>query len=66
VRERGEGVGPRWLRGPEEEVGRRGRGKKRGRRVAGLGREDREKEFKEVFSFFSKLFFLNLFNFSNF
>jgi hypothetical protein len=47
-------------------VGRRGRGKKRGRRVAGLGREEREKEFKEVFSFFSKLFFLNLFNFSNF
>jgi hypothetical protein len=27
---------------------------------------EREKEFKEVFLFFSKLFFLNLFNFSNF
>jgi hypothetical protein len=44
----------------------KGKKKERGRRVAGLGREEREKEFKEVFSFFSKLFFLNLFNFSNF
>jgi hypothetical protein len=26
----------------------------------------REKEFEEVFFFFSKIFFLNLFNFSNF
>jgi hypothetical protein len=32
---------------------------------AGKMKKGREKEFEEVF-FFSKLFFLNLFNFSNF
>jgi hypothetical protein len=66
-------VGPGWQRdrrvgrrkwvdggvgGLKEKVGRRERkNKERGRKVAGLGREEREKEFKEVFSFFQSFSF---------
>jgi hypothetical protein len=60
VGERGGGVGPRWLSGPEEEVSRRGKEKKRGRRAAGLGREERERGLGVwrvfVFFIFQKLF----------
>jgi hypothetical protein len=58
VRERGGGVGPRWLRGPEEEVGQRGK-RKRGRRAVGLGREERERGlgvWRVLFCFFFKNF----------
>jgi hypothetical protein len=43
ARERRGEVGPRWLRGSEEEVGQRGKKRKRGRRAVGLGREERER-----------------------
>jgi hypothetical protein len=64
VRERGGGVGPRWLRGPEEEVGQRGK-RKRGRRAVGLGREERERGlgvWRVLFFFknFSNLFKLQI------
>jgi hypothetical protein len=74
-KEWGGGSGPRWLCGPEEEVGQGGK-RKRGRRAVGLGREERERGLGvwRVLFFFPKLFksfqtlnlnlFLNLFKLS--
>jgi hypothetical protein len=57
ARERRGKVGPRWLRGPEGEVGQ-WRKRKRGRRAVGLGQEERERGLGE-FCFFSFPFFSN-------
>jgi hypothetical protein len=72
VGERGGEVGPRWLRGPEEEVGRRGREKKKESKkkkereeFCWAGPRGEEERFRglESFGFFSffKKNFSNLF-----
>jgi hypothetical protein len=60
VGERGGEVGPRWLRGPEEEVGRRGRGEKEREESCWAGPRGEGERFRGLVSF---VFFFK--NFSN-
>jgi hypothetical protein len=59
VGERGGEDGPRWLRGPEEEVGRRGRGEKEREESCWAGPRGEGERFRGLVSFvffFQKLF----------